>query len=856
MESNSWQFIESLYQDYIHNSHRIDPSWKAYFQNLENPSHPFLDQAATAEFLRNYGYLYASISPFQIFSFEEPLFIKKEKLRPAPSPLQKIYADKVGFEFKHASSSITSWLEKKIESASFWESLSLQLKKSILTDLIRAESFEAFLHKKYPGEKRFSLQGAETLIPMLRSLLQQTFLEKIKEVLLGMSHRGRLNVITHVLQKPYEEIFAEFEEKVEIISTIEGDVKYHRGYATQLQNTEKTSCIKIILSPNPSHLESIDPIIEGMTRGKQTAKNTPLLFQQFLPILVHGDASLAGQGVVYETLQLSQIEGFKTGGTLHFIIDNHIGFTATPQESRSTPYCSDIAKAFGCPIFHVSAEDPENCIRITLLSLELRQRFGCDVFIRMSCYRKYGHNEGDEPSFTQPLEYALIKEKPSIATLYSEQLISEKCLSQEDYRLIEINSSQVLNEAAQKNGSSPIFNNALQQKPHPIAAPLLSENKLKGILQKTIRIPDDFEIHPKMRRILEERVRKAETGLEIDWATAEILAYGSLLEEGISIRLTGQDVKRGTFSHRHAVWYDQKQGKEYCPLQHLTEEQGRFDIFNSPLSELAVLGFEYGYSVSCPHSLTIWEAQFGDFYNGAQVIIDQYIASAELKWGQTSGITLFLPHGYEGQGPEHSSGRIERFLSLTEQDNMQIVIPTTPGQHFHLLYRQAYHNFQKPLIIFTPKSLLRHPLCTSPLEAFYKGTFEKILIHASHPLKIKTVVFCSGKIYYDFLSKKEELQREDMALIRIEQLYPLPITDLQKAISEYKNAQEYIWTQEEPQNMGCWPYIFAFQERFLDKKNSLKYVGRPPKATTATGFHKKHMQEHLSILKALFHHER
>lgn len=887
-------YLETLYDLYISQPQSVDPSWQKFFRSLETTSAP-IEKAASSEenalakkgrierlieTYRRFGHLIANVNPILLKKNPEPAQLKLDWIgfsqnelnqlfptmnllpeKEAPlshliQALQNLYCRQIGFEFKELNPEMELWIQQRIESPNFQKELSEQQKLMILNFLNKSELFETFLHTKYVGQTRFSLEGGETLIPMLALLFEKGAQEGIQEAIIGMSHRGRLNVLANIMNKSYTQILAEFDAGyIPDPSEGMGDVKYHKGYSADfvLSNGKKVS---ITLPPNPSHLESVCPVVEGLARAKQFLSNDEPDRTKILPILIHGDAAVSGQGVVYETLQLSQLNGYKTGGTLHFVINNQIGFTTIPQDSRSTCYCTSIARAFGMPVFHVNAEDPDGCVRTTLLALEIRQRFHCDVFIDLNCYRKYGHNEGDEPAFTQPLEYQIIRKKRPIRQLYHDQLIQQGIIKKEMIDKLEDDFKKDMQEAYEKakdkskKARSEDNLQAVQEK--HIAPENLTKELLITIVEKFSRIPNDFKIHPKVESLVRDRLQIVKENKPIDWGLAEFLAFATLLWDGKPIRLSGQDSGRGTFSQRHALWVDQAKEQEYYPLAHLKENQGRFEVYNSSLSEMAVLGFDYGYSIACTEGLTIWEAQYGDFNNGAQIIIDQYISSGEEKWGQRSGIVLFLPHGYEGQGPEHSSGRLERFLSLSGNQNMFIVNPTTPAQHFHLLRRQVYSNAIKPLIVFTPKALLRLPLCTSSLDELIQGSFQPIIDESEKVDSVKRLVLCSGHVYYDLIAKRTKEKLKGVAIIRIEQLSPLDEQRLKSIVDRYGHVKECMWVQEEPQNMGAWSYIQPYLTKLLPTGMALQYAGRKASATPATGSRYYHEQEQNQILNQVF----
>lgn len=901
--------IEEMYERYKKNPSDVDPAWRNYFQKLEKREVVTAGLKAKPvatiprehdsnckvcnliEAYRTYGHLLAKINPIARHEVEEPWqlkletygfsstdlpkefstcgLLKKDKatLQEIISTLKSIYSDRIGIEYTEVlNPEIIAWIRERIEPSLFHINLSIDQKYTILKLLNKSELFEVFLHTKYPGQKRFSLEGGETLIPILEAIIETAAPSGGEDYIIGMAHRGRLNVLSNILQKSHVLIFIEFDENF-IPESFEGsgDVKYHKGFYSESLMI-KGHKVNIALTPNPSHLEAVDPVVEGQVKAKQILRNNDKSQDQVIPILVHGDAAISGQGIVYETMQLSKLNGYNTGGTIHVVINNQIGFTTIPEDLRSTHYCTDIAKAFDAPVFHVNAEDPEGCFTAALLATELRQKFHCDVFIDLNCYRKYGHNETDEPAFTQPLEYKIIRAKKPIREIYRDDLIQQGVLEKQMAEELEIQFKKDLQEAltetkekiekgASKKKEEEYLPGTKEENPFQFVDTAVSLQVLDEAAQKIFTIPPGYTVHPKLENLIKERLSMVKRGPDakpLDWGMAETLAYASLLWEGKDIRLTGEDTERGTFSHRHGVWVDQNEEKSYFPLQHLKEGQGRFDLINSPLSEYAALGFEFGYSLAYPNALIIWEAQFGDFSNGAQVIIDQFISTAEQKWEQKSALTLFLPHGYEGQGPEHSSGRIERFLTLAGNNNMFIVNPSTPAQLFHLLRRQVMRSFQKPLVVFTPKGLLRHPACVSPLTDLARGSFQEILDDPTVPKKAKRIIFCSGRIYYDLSAMRVKTKTDDLALIRIEQLYPLHMEKIKAILKNYSAAEEYFWVQEEPKNMGAWNFISPLLLEALPPQSQLVYVGRARSASPAAGSYALHKKEHAAIMDVLF----
>ncbi len=873
------KWLEDLFSQYLKNPSTVDPSWRHFFEGMafgamfsssQGAGSPELKIHLLIEAYRQYGHLMARINPLATNQPTRPKELRLDSwglsdqeldalfpsfgFTPEPeAPLQRIvealertYCGTVGVElageFDHPK--LKTWLQEQIE-PNFPLHLDNEERLDILHDLNRAELFETFLHMKFVGQKRFSLEGAETFIPMMRALIERGAALGVEEVAIGMAHRGRLNVLVNILHRSYASLFREFEDHYtseEFEGT--GDVKYHKGFSGRV-STRTGKEVLVTLAANSSSLESVDPIVEGFVRGKQEVKKETACV---LPLLVHGDAAIAGQGVVYETLQLCKLRGYSTGGTIHIIINNQIGFTTLPKDGRSTHYCTEIGRAFGAPIFHVNAEDPEGCVRVSKLAIEMRKRFGCDVFIDLNCYRKYGHNESDEPAFTQPIEYTAIRKRRPIREIYTEKLIESQVLSSEQAASLAKEFSDTLHKALETKAHPPKAKLEEKLSPPPVQTGVPSE-VLQSLAASFCRLPEGLEPHPKVKKLLQERLIMVQKGEAIDWGMGEHLALATLLHDGIHVRISGQDSRRGTFSHRHAIVVHQTKQESYFPLSHLEGKQALFDIFNSPLSEYGVLGFEFGYSCSHPHSLTIWEAQFGDFANGAQVVIDQYIAASEQKWNLSSNITLLLPHGYEGQGPEHSSARIERFLQLAGEDNLRIANCSTPAQLFHLLRRQALSPQKKPLILFTPKALLRHSQCVSPLSAFVEGSFQEIL-EEPHIDQAKRLLFCSGKIYYDLLTERDKQKRDDVSLIRIEQLYPLPKESL-RAILKKTNGDVH-WIQEEPSNMGAWEFIRPLFQEILGEKRNLMYIGRERSASPAVGTFAQHAEQLKRILAEAF----
>ncbi|HLJ14174.1 MAG TPA: multifunctional oxoglutarate decarboxylase/oxoglutarate dehydrogenase thiamine pyrophosphate-binding subunit/dihydrolipoyllysine-residue succinyltransferase subunit [Bryobacteraceae bacterium] len=787
-------------------------------------------------------------------------------LREILDTLRRTYCGRIGCEYMNIQHpEQKAWLQQRMEPNGNGAPLDANVRRRILERVIQAEQFEHFLHARFVGHKRFSLEGAESAIAILDELLDRAANHHVHEAVIGMAHRGRLNVLANIIGKSMIQLFSEFEGDIDPESTQgSGDVKYHLGASGVRRSTQNRE-ITVSVAFNPSHLEAVDPVVEGIVRPKQDRLGDTAR-ERVIPILIHGDAAFAGQGVVAETLNLSQLDGYCTGGTIHLIINNQIGFTTNPNEARSTPYSTDVARMVQSPIFHVNGDDPDACLRVTQMAFDYRQQFKKDVVIDMFCYRRHGHNEADDPSYTQPILYRKIRQQPSVATIYAERLQREGLIQPDEVQAMRKLATGKLNsiyDAAQQNKQqyelqelSAVSGDSIPSvMPHTAADRALLEQVVEGITT----FPEDFHLHPKLRGFIEKR-KEALNGGSVDWALAEALAFGSLVLEGTPVRLSGQDSGRGTFSQRHLQYYDSENGHEYCPLKYLAPDQARFDVYDSSLSEYAVMGFEFGYSVADPLTLVLWEAQFGDFANGAQVMIDQFIASAESKWGQPSGLVLLLPHGYEGQGPEHSSARIERYLQLCAEDNMQVCNCTTPAQYFHLLRRQMYggpdrRGMRKPLIVFTPKSLLRFPRAASTLDDLSNGGFHEIFsdpgdIDAN---RVSKVLVCSGKVYYDLAAARDERELRDVAILRVEQLYPFPRAEFSDLLMRYPLTAEVIWVQEEPRNMGAWGFIEDQIQPLLEAtRRKLRYAGRPEGASPASGSLKRHQQEQIELVEEAF----
>lgn len=903
--ANRWNanLIDDQYNKWLSDPESVTPQWRAFLEGFElgNTRVTTSPEKSTeveisakqevaqkiVERYRTHGHLQAHINPLE----DAPASVAElspqalgitaaDLLKPCQgvgfsngtsltlkeliSKLQATYCQHIGYEFMHIQDlDKREWLRQKIESLQNNSGYTAQKKKEILKQVIHAEVFEDFLHTHFVGHKRFSLEGGESLIPALYFLVERMGEINAKELIFGMAHRGRLNVLVNILDKPLLAMMREFSEK-NIPDAIHGDwdVKYHIGFE-KAHKTSSGTVINLTLASNPSHLESINPVVEGIARARQHLQNDPKR-KQVIPLLIHGDASFMGQGVVAETFNFSRLQGYTTGGTLHVVINNQIGFTTNPVDDRSSRYCTDIAKIIDAPVFHVNGDDAMAATMAMELALEYRQTFGEDAVLDICCYRKYGHNETDEPRFTQPKLYEAIAKHPKASQVLIGQLSREASEADSFAKTTNKAYTEALEKAYQefkaleskanvptklpnkfqsfgKNGFQPAYDFT------PVQT-AVSEDLLKQIGKVLTSYPKDFSINSKIKRQIETKIEALKSGIGFDWSMGELLAYGTLLHEGTPIRLSGQDCIRGTFSHRHATFFDSKTGEGYTPLAHIAKNQPCFTVYNSPLSEFGILGFDYGYSLGNPKKLCIWEAQFGDFANGAQTILDQYITSAESKWHNVSGIVLLLPHGYQGQGPEHSSARLERYLQACAEDNIQVCCPTTPAQLFHLLRRQMKRSFKKPLIIMSPKNLLRHKDCVSNMADFTSGYFEEILPDPEVK-KAKRLILCTGKIYFELLDYQRENKVKDTAIIRLEQLYPLHAGKLEKTLSAYEGHKEVVWCQEEPQNMGAWSYIFPQLIKMYPK---IQYAGREKAASTATGYSFMHRLEQADLIEKAF----
>lgn len=893
-------YIDSLYNAYKQDPDSVDFGWQKFFEgfdfgrgsdagtvSVETPEH-FLKEINVLNLINGYrqrGHLFTKTNPVRerrayypgkelrtfglddadldiVFNAGVEVGLGPAKLRDILQLLEQTYCGSIGVEYKYLRNpEKLKWFEQRMEGERNTPKFSIETKKRILGKLNEAVIFENFLGTKFLGQKRFSLEGAESVIPALDSVIEKGAELGIEEFVIGMAHRGRLNVLANIMYKTYKDIFSEFEGKgFDINTPFGGDVKYHLGYSTDVE-TLVGKKIHLSLCPNPSHLEAVDPLVEGMVRSKIDFKYGGD-YKRIAPILIHGDASLAGQGITYEVLQMAKLEGYRTGGSIHLVINNQVGFTTNFKDGRSSTYCTDLAKVTLSPVFHVNGDDVEALVYAINMAVEYRQKYHNDVFIDILCYRRYGHNEADEPKFTQPLLYKAIEKHPNPREIYNKKLLDQGSVDASLAKEMEKNFRALLqdrlNQAKEDNNYSAVSRalsgswKGLRLATNWIGTPVdtkVSAKNLLGIAREISTLPPDKKFFKKIQKLFDDRSKMAEAGV-FDWAMGELMAYGSLLEDGFRVRVSGQDVERGTFSHRHAVLTLEDSEEEYVPLANLNKTDAKFEIYNSHLSEYGVLGFEYGYSLANPMALVIWEAQFGDFANGAQIIIDQFITSAETKWQRSSGLVMLLPHGYEGQGPEHSSARIERFMEACADDNIQVANCTTPANFFHLLRRQLKRDFRKPLVVFTPKSLLRSPQCVSKLEEFTEGRFMEVIDDAYvNAADVKRILFCTGKIYYDLLEKQQVDKRKDTAIVRIEQLYPTPYDQLEAIRKKYKKAVEHIWVQEEPENMGAWPYI---SRKFRKSAFNFDVISRKESSSTATGYAKQHITQQLYIIGKAF----
>ncbi len=898
--NSSMDWIEEQYDKYQKDPHSIGADWAHFFEGFEFARKNYETDVEIPDNLqkefkvlnliegyRSRGHLFTKTNPVRerrkysptldlenfglentdlntVFQAGEEIGIGPATLSDIVAHLQKTYCESIGIEYNYIRQpDRKKWIKENIELDNR-PKFTAEEKRIIFNMLNRATSFEQYLQKKFVGQKRFSIEGGEALIPALHALIQRATRLGVKEMIVGMAHRGRLNVLGNIFKKRFKEIFSEFEgkeyEEYDPEKEFDGDVKYHLGYSNEVM-TESGDPIHLTLSPNPSHLEAVDPVVEGIARAKIDGylKDEKAI----VPILIHGDAAIAGQGVVYEVIQMAQLDGYRTGGTIHIVVNNQVGFTTNYLDARSSTYCTDVGKATLCPVFHVNGDDIEAMVQTILIAFEYRQKFGMDVFIDLLCYRKYGHNEGDEPKFTQPKLYDIIAKHPNPREIYLKQILEEGIITQEEAEGIINRFANTLDKSfdASKemetlevkqflkntwDGFVPARPEDFDQSPdtgYP-------KDELIKLGQTFNTLPEDKSFFRKLKKLMNDRLKMIEDD-GLDWAMGELLAYATLLKEGYDVRISGQDTERGTFSHRHAVLKTEDAEEEYMPLNHLGGEQGDFYIYNSLLSEYAVLGFDYGYAFASPKSLTIWEAQFGDFFNGAQILIDQFLSSAEDKWRTQNGLVMLLPHGYEGMGSEHSSGRMERFLQLCAENNMQICNATTPANYFHLLRRQMHRDFRKPLIVFTPKKLLRYPKAKSRMEDLAVGRFQEVIddkdVKAN---EVDTVVFCSGKIYYEILEQKLRTDSgENIAVVRLEQIYPLPEKQMDAIIEKYSNAKKHFWVQEEPKNMGAWSFVALNYETVR-----LECISRLASASPASGSPVTSAARQQAILDSLFSH--
>ncbi len=919
-------FADELYAAWQEDPGSVSPEWQEYFRSVEltgerepestRPSTSFVghapgphlkpggDKQSRVESLlwayRDVGAIYARINPLEAYetpamrymritvegvfdslsleSFglsEDDLdteFYSGGFFEPQQMPLRDIlararetYLSTLGIEFLHIKNRVMRrWILEKIERDQHRRDWSRDQKIRFQKDLIKAEAFEHFVHANFIGQKRFSLEGGEGLIPAVHYLIYTAVEYKLQEIVLGMSHRGRLNVFTNAMRKPAVETFAKFidaDQPHEFGGT--GDVKYHLGHSFDYVDKATGRTIHISLVANPSHLEAVDPVVQGKARGIQRRRGD-INRKKVLPVLIHGDAAFSGQGVVAETFNLSQLKGYRTGGTVHIIVNNQIGFTTASRDARSTFFTTDIAKSLQVPVFHANGDDPESIVRAIDLAMGWRQKFGYDAVVDILCYRRLGHNEADEPSYTHPIMYKMIKDHPSAPEIYGKRLAEEGVWSQKEQSQFRERYKGVLKEQldmakgdyrldmddAFELGEWTVFQHKYR---HDVVETGVPEERLRKLGAVLTTVPEDFHLHPKLARLVKDRATMLETGKEIDWGFAEALAFASILDDGFPIRLSGEDSGRGTFSHRHAEWWDVEREKPhyYTPLKHIAPDQPTFSVYDSPLSEYSVLGFDYGYTLAQPNILVIWEGQFGDFVNGAQVVIDQFISSSESKWFRNSGLVMLLPHGYEGQGPEHSSAHLERFLQLCADDNMQVVNTTLPAQFFHLLRRQMHQPYRKPLIVMSPKSLLRHKEARSTLDELTTGHFHTVLDDPRKPKKADLLIFCSGKVYYDLDARRQELGVQNVAIVRIEQLYPFPWDEIARVVKPYRKAVTVVWAQEESRNRGPWRFVQNRLAEILGIEN-IRYAGRRPSPSPSTGSFREHTAELEALLRDAF----
>jgi 2-oxoglutarate dehydrogenase E1 component len=886
--------VEYYFHQWKLDPESVDKSWQLFFSGFElgniqtNPNNQFTSSDTSNDSklsgvqsliyrYRSIGHLQACTDPLSPCMLEHPLLAlsnfdledtdldnsftsrrylqPKATLREIISTMQGTYCREIGVEFMHIlDPAERQWLIERMEPCRNRPDISTDERLHLLEKIHEATQFETFLQRRFPGQKRFSLEGGEVLIPVLDAVVRNYPKADINDIVLGMAHRGRLNVLAHILGKPYENIFAEFRDAMAVGFDGDGDVKYHKGYSFERKLPDGS--VHLTLAANPSHLEAVNPVVEGKCRARQDLCGiTPT--RQVLPLLIHGDSAFAGQGSIMETLNLSQLDGYRTGGTLHIVLNNQIGFTTQPRDARSSLYATDVAKMLACPIFHVQGESPEAALHAIRLAMDYRQEYGRDVVVELICYRRHGHNEGDEPVFTQPVMYRQIASRPAVNRIYSGVLL-EDGVDAITLDKIERDVAHRLEDSFEKPpqeqdvGFHDAWSFVSREYRTDAVETGVAAEKLLLLSRRLAELPPGFSPHTKIHALVQKRFESVLKNAGVDWGNAETLAYAALLDEGIPVRLSGQDSRRGTFSHRHCVLHDMNDDSTYTPLVSVAKDGAVFQAWDSPLSEFGVLGFEYGYSLESPQCLTIWEAQFGDFANGAQVVIDQFIASGETKWNRASGLVLLLPHGYEGQGAEHSSARIERFLQLCSGNNMIVANPTTPAQMFHLLRRQVKQSFRKPLIVLTPKSLLRHPSCLSSVDELCSGSFQELISEDTDPMKARRVLLCSGKIYYDLKEERDKRVRTDTVLLRIEQLYPLRDDLLVEELSRFPGDVSWFWVQEEPENMGAWQFL---RPTLVELCGAIQFIGRPADSCPAVGSHRLHQQQQGEIITRAFEDE-
>ena len=924
-------YVEAYYEQFLEDPESVDPSWRAYFRSIQIQDSNAPREVAHSDILARFERIARDKKPGAVTiaeSFDsraaekqgavlrllnyyrvrghqaaklDPLGISPQMLVPDLDPafhgldasdmdtvfntgslmhgegdrlplreiiriLKNVYTDTIGAEYMYITETAQKrWIQKRLEGAAFKPKLAAEAKRDVLKQLVAAEGIERYLHNKYVGQKRFSLEGGDALIPAMDEILRGAAERDVEEVVIGMAHRGRLNVLINVLGKSPKDLFAEFEGKysVDALSRA-GDVKYHMGFSTDVEVSGKR--LHMVLAFNPSHLEIVNPVVEGSVKARQTRRHDEV-GAQAVPVLIHGDAAFAGQGVVMETMQLSQSKGYATGGTVHIIVNNQIGFTtpnpieANPShEARTSRYCTDIAKMFEAPVFHVNGDDPEAVVFVTRLAMDFRNEFHKDVIIDICCYRRLGHNEADEPSVTSPMMYEAIKKHPTTMSLYTRKLEEEGVIAKGDgeglvraYREGLDKGENIARTTLGLVGNKHTVSWANYTKGNwdDVAETQVSPETLRSMYERVSKLPETFTLHNRVQKIYDDRSKMAAGDMAMDWGFAETMAYATLVNDGFAVRLCGQDARRGTFFHRHATVHDAKTGDNFTPLRHLDQDKYKFVVNDTLLSEEAVLGFEYGYSTTEPNTLVIWEAQFGDFANGAQVVFDQFIASGQAKWGRACGLTVFLPHGYEGQGPEHSSGRLERWLQLSAGNNQQVCVPSTPAQMFHMLRRQMKRGLRMPLIVMTPKSLLRHPLSVSSLDDLTKGRFQPIISDTEvDAAQVKRIVFCSGKVYFDLYQARLKQEIKDVALVRIEQLYPFPREAYEAVLAQFGSAKDVVWCQEEPENQGAWYQIKHRLGAYLKPQHKLLYATRDGMSTTAVGYLKVHNKEQEAVVNA------